>query len=278
MTTSPVPSLPLLHGPALPQLGFGTWPMGDDEAEQTVAQAIQVGYRLFDTAHFYRNEEGVGRALRASGLPREELFVTTKLSGSSHGYDEAQRAFAASARRLDLEYVDLYLIHWPQPWQDLYVEAWRGLAKLLADGRVRAIGVSNFKPAHIDHLLAETAVVPDVNQIELNPFVTRETARAYHQSHGIVTQSWSPIALGGQLLREPTITEIAARHGKTAAQVVLRWHIELGLSAVPKSVNPERIATNIEIFDFALSSEEVSAISALDRGEHSAEDSDQTGN
>ncbi len=261
----------------MPQLGLGTWPMSTDEAELAVAQAIDVGYRLLDTAQAYGNEEGVGRGIRASGVAREELFVTTKLNGEWHGYTQAQDAFAQSARRLGLDYVDLYLIHWPLPARDRYVDAWRGLARLLEDGRVRAIGTSNFKPAHIDRLLEETGVVPDVNQIQLNPALARVPTRAYHASHGIVTQSWGPIAQGGELLDEPAITEIAQRHEKTPAQVVLRWHVELGLSAVPKSASPERMAANIDIFDFALTPAERAAISALDRGEGAAWDSDKMG-
>jgi 2,5-diketo-D-gluconate reductase A len=262
----------------MPQIGLGTWPLGDHEVEKAVVRAVAAGYRLFDTAHMYANEKGVGHGLRASGLAREELFVTTKLSAHSHGYDEAQQAYATSARRLDVDYIDLFLIHWPLPWLDRYVKAWRGLAKLLADGLVRAIGVSNFKPAHLDRVISETGVVPDVNQIQVSPYTIREVTRAYDAEHDIVTQSWSPIGLGGQLLSEPAITEIAARHGKSPAQVVLRWHVELGLSAVPKSANPERMAANIDIFDFALGGDEIAAISALDRGESHADDSDQTGN
>lgn len=278
MSASAVPSLPLIHGASMPQIGLGTWPMGSAQAQTAVEQAIDVGYRLFDTAYAYGNEAGVGAGLRAGGVPREELFVTTKLNGQWHGYDAAQEALAASAKRLGLDYVDLYLIHWPLPSSDRYVDAWKGLAKLLEDGRVRAIGTSNFKAAHIDRLLAETGVVPDVNQIELNPSVTREAMRAYDTGHGIVTQSWTPIGGdGGVLLDEPAIVEIAQRRGRTPAQVVLRWHVELGLSAVPKSANLERMAANIDVFDFTLTPAEMAAISALDRGEAAAFDSDRIG-
>ena len=262
----------------MPQVGLGTWPLADREVEKVVVRAVAAGYRLFDTAHMYANEKGVGHGLRACGLPREELFVTTKLSARSHGYDEALEAYATSARRLDVDYIDLFLIHWPLPWLDRYVDAWRGLVKLFDDGLVRAIGVSNFKPAHLDRVIDETGVVPDVNQIQVSPYTIREVTRAYDADHSIVTQSWSPIGLGGALLSEPAIVAIAARHGKSAAQVVLRWLVELGLGAVPKSVNPERMAANIDIFDFALSDDEIAAISALDRGEAHAEDSDETGN
>jgi 2,5-diketo-D-gluconate reductase A len=261
----------------MPRLGLGTWPMTDDEAEATIPLAVELGYRLFDTAYAYGNEQGVGRGVRARGIAREEVFVTTKLNGEWHGYREAQEAFAASVERLGLDYVDLYLIHWPLPRRDRYVEAWRGLAKLLEDGRVRVIGVSNFKPAHIDRLLAETGVVPDVNQIELDPSIAREATRAYDAAQGIVTESWSPLGAGSGLLSEPIVTRIAARHGRTPAQIVLRWHIELGLVTIPKSTNPGRLRENIDIFDFALTPEEAAELASLDRGEEAAYDSDLGG-
>ncbi|MDP9841507.1 aldo/keto reductase [Streptosporangium lutulentum] len=275
--TPGAPTLKLVHGASIPLVGLGTWPMSNEEAETAVVQAVEAGYRLFDTAYAYGNEEGVGRGLRASGLPREELFVTTKLNGEWHGYDAVQESFADSAARLGVEYVDLYLIHWPLPRQDRYVDAFKGLAKLLEDGRIRALGVSNFKPAHLDRLLAETGVVPDVNQIQLNPGLTRDAARAYHAEHGIATQSWGPIGQGGELLQDPVIVKIAEQHGRTPAQVVLRWHIELGLITVPKSADPERMRANIDIFGFALTPDEVAAISALDQGEAAAADSDRVG-
>jgi 2,5-diketo-D-gluconate reductase A len=271
------PTLSLTHGAQMPQIGLGTWPMSSSEAEEAVVAAVAAGYRLFDTAYAYGNEEGVGRGLATCGVAREELFVTTKLNGQWHGYREAQEAWADSARRLGVDYIDLFLIHWPLPAQDRYVDCWRGLARLLEDGRVRAIGGSNFKPAHLQRLLDETGVVPDVNQIELNPYVTRDGPRAFHEAHGIVTQSWTPIGHGRELLHEHTIVEIARRHGRTPAQVVLRWHVELGCSAVPKSSRPERMAENLAVFDFALSETDVAAISALDRGEEHADDSDVIG-
>jgi 2,5-diketo-D-gluconate reductase A len=273
----PAPTLELLHGARMPRLGLGTWPMGDREAERVVAEAIRLGYRMIDTAHAYGNEAGVGRGMRASGVPRDELFVTTKLNAQWHGRSEARDAFEMSVARLGIDRIDLFLIHWPNPWRDRYVDAFQGLVDLMEAGRVRAVGLSNFKPAHTERVIDATGVVPDVNQIELNPRVVRESLRTYHAEHGIVTESWSPIGKGGDLLAEPAITAIAARHDRTPAQIVLRWHIELGLIPVPKSSNPERLAQNLAVFDFSLTPAEVSAISALDRGESAAEDSDSYG-
>jgi 2,5-diketo-D-gluconate reductase A len=277
MTPGSVPSMVLRHGAQMPQLGLGTWPMSNKEAERAIVSAAEAGYRLFDTAYAYGNEEGVGRGLRACGVPREELFLTTKLNGEWHGIEGVQDAWTAATKRLGVDYIDLFMIHWPLPRKDRYVDAVRGLAKLLEDGRVRAIGASNFKPAHLDRVIAESGIAPDVNQIQLSPYTTREEARAYHAEHGIVTQSWSPLGLGRELLRDPVIVEIAEHHDKSAAQVVLRWHVQLGLSAVPKSANPQRMAENIDVYDFELTVEEVAALSALDRGEAFADDSDVTG-
>ena len=267
----------LVHGAKMPCFGLGTWPMTDAEVERIIIEAVAAGYRLIDTAFGYRNESGVGKGVLSSGVPRAELFVTSKLIGDSHGFDAAQQAYQASVDRAGLEYLDLYLIHWPLPAQDRYIDAWRGLVKLLEDRRVRAIGTSNFKPAHLERLLAETGVVPDVNQIELNPYVSRNAARAHNAQHGIVTQSWSPLGNGNDLLTHPLIVGIAANRAKTPAQVVLRWHVELGAVPIPKSARPERVRENIDIFDFALTDEEIAAISSLDRGEAAAVDSDETG-
>ena len=261
----------------MPQIGLGTWPMSSEEAEAAVVAAVAAGYRLIDTAYAYGNEDGVGRGLRACGLPREELFITTKLNGQWHGYLESQKAWAQSAQRLGVDYIDLFLIHWPLPGQDRYVEAFRGLVRLLEDGKVRAIGASNFKPAHLARVIEETGHVPDVNQIELNPYTARSLPREYHAEHGIVTQSWAPIGHGRELLRERAIVEIARAQDRTPAQVVLRWHLQLGLTVVPKSSRPERMAENIAIFDFELSDEQMAAISALDQGEEYADDSDVIG-
>jgi len=276
--TSLAPTLPLLRGAAIPQVGLGTWPMDDAESERVVADAVQAGYRLVDTAENYRNERGVGRGLRASGVPREELFVTTKFNEQWHGVDLVEKAFRESADRLGLDYIDLLLVHWPNPQRDRYVEAVQGLARLLEDGRLRAIGTSNFKPSHLERIRQETGIVPDVNQVQLSPALTRDAARAYHREHGIVTQSWSP--LGGQgtdVLHEPVVKELAERCGRTPAQIVVRWHVQLGLATVPKSSDPQRLRQNLEVFDFELTAEDVAALSALDQGEAAAADSDEFG-
>jgi 2,5-diketo-D-gluconate reductase A len=275
MTT---PSIKLSHGAEIPQLGLGTWPMKDRQAQRVVADAIGAGYRLIDTAEAYGNEERVGRGIKASGVPREEIFVTTKFDKRWHGVELAAEAAKHSLDRLGLDYLDLLLIHWPVPKHGHYVEAWQGLVKLLESGLVKAIGTSNFKPAHLDRIIEATGVAPDVNQIQLSPKVTRKESRAYDEAHGIVTESWSPI--GGQgvaVLSDPVVTRIASEVGKTPAQTVLRWHIELGLVAVPKSSDPERLRQNLDIFDFSLTPDQVAALSALDQGESAADDSDVVG-
>jgi len=273
----PAPLVSLNNGVLIPQIGLGTSPLTDDEVVPAIVAAVDAGYRSIDTAEKYGNEAGVGAGIRASGLPRDELFITTKLDGKFQGSDLAVRGLDESLARLDLEYVDLLLIHWPLPQRDLYVSTWRTFEGLLRAGKTRAIGVSNFKPAHLDRLRAETDVVPAVNQIQLNPAVTRQATCEYDSRHGIVTECWSPLGAGDDLLKSSVIADIAARHDKTAGQVVLRWHVELGLVAIPRSANPQRIAQNIDVFDFSLSAEEVAAISALDRGEAAAADSDLVG-
>lgn len=277
MSTPAAPTLALANGARIPQLGLGTWPLDDDGVEAAVRTAVEAGYRLVDTAENYGNEVGVGRGIRNSGIARDEMFITTKFNKRWHSVEGVRQAFEASAQRLGVDYIDLLLIHWPNPAQNRYVEAFAGLVELLRGGQVRAIGVSNFKPEHLERVLAETGATPDLNQIQLDPRRTREVTRAYDTKHGIVTESWSPIGKGGDLLDEPVITRIAQRHGKTPAQVVLRWHIELGLVTVPKSAQPQRIRENIDIFDFSLTAEEVAEISALDQGEHAAVDSDSFG-
>ncbi|MEW9529346.1 aldo/keto reductase [Microbispora sp. NPDC049125] len=256
----------LNNGVEMPQLGFGVWQVPDGEAEKAVTTALETGYRSIDTAKLYYNEEGVGRAIRASGLPREELFVTTKLWNDEHEYDKALRAFDESMERLGLDVLDLYLIHWPVPSRGKYVDAWKALEKLYADGRVRAIGVSNFTIKTLQHLFEETGVVPAVNQIELHPQFPQKDLRDFHAEHGIATEAWSPLGQGQGLLDLPELAEIGAAHGKSPAQVVLRWHLQLGNVVIPKSVTPERIAENIDVFDFRLDDAEMAAIDALDNG------------
>jgi len=272
------PTVELAHGAAMPQLGLGTWPMDDAEAERVVAEAIELGYRLVDTAENYRNERGVGLGLKASGVAREDLFVTTKFNKEWHGVDLAAEACERGLDRLGLDYLDLLLIHWPNPQHGKYIEAWEGLVGLLESGRVKAIGTSNFKPTHLDRIIEATGVIPDVNQIQLSPLTTRLEARAYHKERGIVTQSWSPIGgQGGEVRNEPKVLQLAEKYGKTPVQVVLRWHLDSGLTVVPKSSDPERLAQNLDVFDFELEPDDVMSLAALDQGEAAAADSDEFG-
>ncbi|KAB1149793.1 aldo/keto reductase [Streptomyces luteolifulvus] len=261
--SSKVPPIILNNGVEMPQLGFGVWQVPDDEAERAVATALETGYRSIDTAAIYGNEEGTGKAVAASGIPREDIFVTTKLWNSDQGYDSTLRAFDASLDKLGLEYVDLYLIHWPVPSKDKYVDTYKAFEKLLADGRARAIGVSNFLPEHLERLIGETSVIPAVNQIELHPRLQQLAAREYHAEQGIATEAWSPLGSGKGLLEVPAIVAIAQKHGRSPAQVMLRWHLQLGNIVIPKSVTPSRIKENIEVFDFSLDAEDLAAISAL---------------
>nr|WP_237525011.1 aldo/keto reductase [Streptomyces sp. SID5643] len=241
-------------------MGLGTWPLGDDEAQQAVLSALEAGYRLIDTATNYRNETGVGRGVSSGVVPREEIVVTTKLPGRHHGYEETLASFEESRARLGLEYVDLYLIHWPLPRVDRYVDAWKAMIKLREEGLVRSIGVSNFTAAHIERLERETGVLPSVNQIELHPFWPQEELRAFHAGKGIVTESWSPLRPGTPLLEDPVVARIAGAHGVSPGQVVLRWHTQLGAVPIPKSANPERQRTNLDVFGFELSEDEMRAV------------------
>ncbi|MFG2830183.1 aldo/keto reductase [Streptomyces sp. NPDC048434] len=263
---SKVPSITLNNGVAMPQLGFGVWQVEDDQASAAVGHALDAGYRSIDTAAIYGNEEGTGKALAASGIPRDELFVTTKLWNTDQGHDSTLRAFDTSLAKLGLEYVDLYLIHWPLPSKDRYVETYKAFEKIYAEGRAKAIGVSNFLPEHLERLLGETSVVPAVNQIELHPQLQQAESRAFHARHHIATEAWSPLGQGKGLLENATIAELAAKHGKTPAQVVLRWHLQLGNVVIPKSVTPSRIAENIDVFDFELDDEDLATLARLDTG------------
>ncbi|MFK0172994.1 aldo/keto reductase [Streptomyces sp. NPDC090306] len=270
--SSKVPPIILNNGVEMPQLGFGVWQVPDDEAERAVATALEAGYRSIDTAAIYGNEQGTGKAVAASGVPREELFVTTKLWNADHGHDATLRAFDTSLSKLGLDYVDLYLIHWPMPGKGNAVDSYKAFEKLHADGRVRAIGVSNFLPEHLERLIAETSVVPAVNQIELHPHLQQHAAREYHAEQGIATEAWSPLGSGKGLLEVPALVAIARKHGRTPAQVVLRWHVQLGNVVIPKSVTPSRIRENIEVFDFSLDEEDLAAISALNEDRRTGPD------
>ncbi|MFH8755699.1 aldo/keto reductase [Streptomyces atroolivaceus] len=270
---STVPTVTLNNGVKIPQLGFGVFQVPDDETTTAVTDALEAGYRSIDTAAVYGNEAGVGRALAESGLAREEFFVTTKLWNADQGYDSTLAAFDASLAKLGLDHVDLYLIHWPTPARELYVDTWRALEKLLADGRIRAAGVSNFQPAHLRRLREESSLVPAVNQIELHPGLQQSELRAVHAESGIATEAWSPLAQGA-LLDDEVIVSLAGRHGKTPAQVVLRWHLQLGNVVIPKSVTPARIRQNIDVFDFELSDTDMDAIAGLDRGMRTGPDPD----
>ena len=271
------PTILLNNGKTIPQIGFGTSPLNDEEVVPAVIAAIEAGYRHIDTAYKYNNEQGVGKAIRDSGINREEVFITTKLDGRFQGDDRAIGGLDESLRRLGMEYVNLLLIHWPLPQRDQYVSTWKTFEKLLAAGKTHSIGLSNFKPAHIERLVAEASIRPVVNQIQLNPRITRPEQRAYNAEHGIVTEAWSPLGAGNDLLEQSALAAIGEKYGKTPAQVVLRWHIDLGIVALPRSSNPERIAQNIDIFDFTLTNDEIAAISALDTGDEPRVDSDRSG-
>ncbi|MGA5131207.1 aldo/keto reductase [Streptomyces olivoreticuli] len=272
---SKVPSLTLNNGVEMPQLGYGVWQVPDDQAFDAVTTALETGYRSIDTAAVYGNEEGVGKALAATDVPRGEIFVTTKVWNSDHGHDATLRAFDASMDRLGLDYADLYLIHWPVPSRDTFVDTYKALEKLLADGRAKAIGVCNFQPAHLERLLAETSVVPAVNQIELHPNLAQAELRALHARHGIATEAWSPLGQGKGLLSDPTIVRLADKHGRTPAQIVLRWHLQLGNVVIPKSVTPARIRENLDVFGFELDADDLRAVAALDSGKRLGPDPDE---
>jgi 2,5-diketo-D-gluconate reductase A len=270
-----VPSLRFNDGHTIPQLGLGVYKIDDAKAADVVATALEAGYRHIDTATFYRNEHGVGEAVRASGLRREEIFVTTKVWSNDQGYDRTLRAFEASLERLGLDRVDLYLIHWPAPRQGRYLDTWRALETIHAQGRATSIGVSNFHPHHLDRLLEQASIVPVINQVELHPWLPQRTVREYDAAHGILTQAWSPLARG-RLLGNEVLERIAAKHGKSVAQVVIRWHLQLGVVVIPKSVTPSRIRENIDVFDFELDETDLTAIAGLETGERTGMDPDDS--
>jgi diketogulonate reductase-like aldo/keto reductase len=258
------PKLRLNDGHDIPQLGFGVWQIGNDEAAGLVRQAIEEGYRLIDTAAIYDNEEGVGAAVRSAGVPRAELFVTTKLWNDRHDFDSALRAFDESMARLKLDYVDLYLIHWPAPRRNAYVESWRALIRLRKEGRARSIGVSNFNADEIQRLVEEMGVAPVLNQVELHPFFQQTPLRSFHASHGIATEAWSPLGKG-RILENAALRAIAAKHGRTVGQIILRWHLENGIIAIPKTATPARMRENLDILGFQLDADDLARIAELDQ-------------
>jgi 2,5-diketo-D-gluconate reductase A len=263
--TDQIPRLPLAGDERIPQLGFGVFQVPAKETELAVAEALSAGYRHIDTAAAYRNEGPVGQAIHASGLDRDEIFVTTKCWNDDQGYEQAKRACRASLERLELSHLDLYLIHWPVPAHDRYVETWKAFVELQQEGLVRSIGVSNFEPEHLARVIAETGVTPAINQVELHPHFQQVGLRREHERLGILTEAWSPLGQGLEL-EDPAIVEIATAHGKTAAQTIIRWHIQIGNVVIPKSVTPERIVENFEVFDFQLSEDQLEAIDAIDAG------------
>ncbi|ABK01663.1 2,5-didehydrogluconate reductase [Arthrobacter sp. FB24] len=275
MALSPV--IELNDGHRIPQIGLGTWPLDDHQVAAAVVNAVEGGYRHIDTAVKYGNEKGVGNGIRSSGLDRSELFITTKLDGEFQGQDRAVAGLDGSLKRLGLDYVDLLLIHWPLPRRDEFISTWKTFERLQADGKVRSIGVSNFKPAHLERLMAACDVVPAVNQIQVSPAITRIVDIAYNRRHGIVTESYSPLGAGSDLLNAPVLGRIAQKHGKTPGQIVLRWHVEQGLVAIPKTANPQRMKENLDIFGFTLDADDTSAIATLDGGDESGVNSDVQG-
>jgi 2,5-diketo-D-gluconate reductase A len=272
-STSKVPTVRLNDGEEIPQLGFGVFEVPPRDTAEVATRALLAGYRHIDTAAAYGNEAAVGQAVHASGLEREEVFITTKCFNDDQGYEQAKRALRASLERLEMQHVDLYLIHWPVPAHDKYVDTWQAFIELQKEGLARSIGVSNFQPSHLERIIEETGVTPAVNQVELHPRFQQQGLRHEHAELGIATEAWSPLARG-EVLDDPVIGEIAQAHGKTPGQVVIRWHLEIGNIVIPRSVNPERILENFDVFGFALSSSEMDAIDRLDAGERIGPDPD----
>lgn len=259
-----IPAIKLNDGNTIPQLGFGVWQIPNSEVGSAVAEALSAGYRSIDTAQGYSNEEGVGAAIRDSGIDRRELYITSKLRTRDQGYDATLKSFMGSLDRLGLDYLDLFLIHWPVPAQDKYSDTWRAFVQLQRDGRIRSIGVSNFLPEHLDRIIGDSGVVPAVNQIEVHPEFQQRDVRAFHQQHDIAIESYSPLGSGAALDNE-TIGAIASKHGKSPAQAIIRWHVQEGLIVIPKSTHADRIRANIDVFDFELDAEDMASIATLDR-------------
>ncbi|MFK0003183.1 aldo/keto reductase [Paenarthrobacter sp. NPDC090522] len=271
------PLIELNDGFKIPQLGLGTWPLNDAQVAEAVVEAVSRGYRHIDTAVKYGNETGVGNGIRNSGVDRNELFITTKLDGEFQGSGKAVAGLDGSLKRLGLDYVDLLLIHWPLPRRDEFVSTWKTFEELQASGKVRSIGVSNFKPAHLDRLFAETDIIPAVNQIQVSPSIPRALARDFNQSHGIVTESYSPLGASSELLNAPVLARIGEKHGKSPGQVVLRWHVQQGLVAIPKTSNPQRMQENLDVFGFELDQDDLAGLQTLDGGPDAGVDSDVQG-
>ncbi len=271
-----IPVIEMNDGHRIPQLGLGVWQDNDEEASAAVQCALAAGYRLIDTASAYQNEAGVGAGVRASGLDRGDVFVTTKIWNADQGYQAAKDALRASLDRLKMDYVDLLLIHWPAPWRELYVDTWRALIELRQQGLARSIGVSNFRPQELQRLYAETHQLPAVNQIELHPWLQQGELRTANAALGVRTQAWSPLGQG-KALSDPQIADLAAKYGREPAQVILRWHVQNGVLVIPKSSNPERIRANAQVFDFTLDEDDMAALAELDRGERIGPDPDHFG-
>lgn len=272
--TRSFPVLDLNDGHKAPQIGFGVFQIPDPETADAVAAALAAGYRSLDTAAIYKNEKGVQQGIERSGVARGDIFLTTKLWNAEQGFDTTLKAFDESLKKLGTDYVDMYLIHWPTPKKDLYIDTWKAFIRLREEGRIRSIGVSNFQPAHLDRLVKETGVVPVVNQIELHPDFAQRDVVAANANHKIVTEAWSPLGQGGDLLKNDTLVAIGKAHGKSTAQVVLRWHIQSGHMVIPKSKTPERIASNIDVFDFELSKDDMAKVDTLDAGNRMGPDPD----
>ena len=264
--THAVPLLDLNDGHKAPQLGFGVFQIPNDETARAVDTALKSGYRSLDTAAIYKNEEGVRQGIERAGVARSDIFLTTKLWNSEQGFDSTLRAFDVSVKKLGVDYLDMYLIHWPVPKHDRYVDTWKAFIRLREEGRIRSIGVSNFQPGHLERIIRETGVTPVVNQIEVHPDFAQNDVVAANRKHKVITEAWSPLGQGGDLLKNDTLVALAKKHDKSPAQVVLRWHVQLGHIVIPKSATPERIRSNIDVFGFQLSDEDMAAIAKLDAG------------
>lgn len=269
-----IPTLEMNDGRSIPQIGFGVWQVPDEIVTDATLSAFEAGYRHVDTAAVYENERGVGEAIARSGLPRDDLFITTKVWNTDHGYDATMRAFDASIGLLGLDYVDLYLVHWPSPATGDYLATWKAVVALREQGRTRSVGVSNFHVPHLQHIIDEVGVVPVVDQVELQPWLPQAEIRDFNAGHGILTEAWSPLA-SGELLHDPLLGAIAAKHGKSTAQIMIRWHLQLGNVVLPKSVTPSRIRENIDVFDFALDADDLASIGTLESGQRTGPNPDE---